>query len=187
VEVVLGGVVAALVAAGVTVLTQRWELRHRAGLLQRELEHQTRDALRQTYARLLVTQRKAREVSVRLAEAGGEKASPELAVAAVAAHAEFINAYHQLNLDSTRSMWCDARGLRDVLDDMLDLARRGQAAECRAAVKLARHARQNLERSFRMRLGYAPHQERQPLGKYDKSQEPGCRDEATDGVGPPGP
>lgn len=33
---------------------------------------------------------------------------------------------------------------------------------------MARDARQNLERSFRERLGYKAHQKRNDLGRYDK-------------------
>ncbi len=168
VQVVLGGVVAAAVSAAVTWWNQSRERRQRQQLLRQELEHQTRDALRQTYAQLLAAQRRSREASVQLATAGGVDGNGELAEAAIAAHAEFIDRYHQLNLDSSRDMWLEARGLRDILDKMLEFAQAGRAAECGSLVETARDARQNLERSFRERLGYQAHQKRRLLGKYDK-------------------
>jgi hypothetical protein len=168
VEVALGGVVAAVVAGLVTLWTQRRQRAAGRALLNRELEHQTREALRRTYAELLVAQRRSREASLRLAEAGGAAAAEPLAAEAVAAHAEFIDRYHQLNLDSSREMWLEARGLRDVLGRMLELGRAGRTAECKRVAKVARDARQNLERSFRNRLGYEGHQARRKLGKFDK-------------------
>jgi hypothetical protein len=167
-QVVLGGVVAAIVSASVTLWNQSRERRQRSELVQRDLEHQTREALRHTYAQLLVVQRKSREASVQLAAAGGAPGNGNLADPAIAAHAEFIDLYHQLNLDSSPEMWFEARGLRDILDKMLEFAQAGQADECRSLVKVARSARQNLERSFRERLGYVAHQSRRPLGEYDK-------------------
>lgn len=65
-------------------------------------------------------------------------------------------------------MWEEVRGLRDVLDHMLVSAQEGNKGECEDLAELARDARQNLERSFRDRLGYEPLQERRPLGDYDK-------------------
>jgi hypothetical protein len=156
-EVLFAGVVAAAVAALVTLWTQ-----------SRQLEHQTREAPRRTYAELLVTQRRSREASLRLAEAGGAPDHKRLTEEASAAHTEFIYRYHELNLDSSREMWLEARGLRDILDAMLELARKGCTEECRNHRKLARDARQNLERSLRKRLGYKEHQRRNSLGKYDK-------------------
>jgi len=142
------------------------ELDQREVLLQRELEHQTREALRKSYTQLLVSQRRCREACVRLAEAGGAERSPDLAAKATAAHDAFLDAYHVLNLDSTKEMWEEVRGLRDVLDHMLDDAKVGRNVD--KLGELARDARQNLERRFRERLGDLPHQERRPLGVYDK-------------------
>jgi len=172
VEVLLGGVVAAVVAALVALWTHRREARQRDELLNRELEYQTRSALRETYGALLVKQRKSREASLRLALDGGSTHSQAFDREAVAAHDEFTDVYHQLNLDSSRSMWLEARGLRAALDDMLRLAQVGDAKGCEDAADLARDARQNLERSFRERLGYDAHQVRRPLGKYDKVEPP---------------
>jgi gas vesicle protein len=143
------------------------ELDQQEAHLQRNLEHQTREALREGYTLVLVTQRRCREACLQLAEDGGAKCSPELAAEAKAAHDEFLDAYHMLNLDSTKQMWEEVRGLRHVLDDMLDYAEKGR--DVKELGELARDARQNLERMFRERLGYQPHQDRQPLGKkYDK-------------------
>jgi len=55
---------------------------------------------------------------------------------------------------------------------MLRLAQVGDAKGCEDAADLARDARQNLERSFRERLGDDAHQVRRPLGKYDKGEPP---------------
>jgi hypothetical protein len=66
-------------------------------------------------------------------------------------------------------MWRDLRGLRSVLDDMLEYAQAGAGEECDALVRTAKWARQNLERSFRLRLGNEPLQKRRNLGKYDKA------------------
>src|SRR5438874_11268879 len=128
-EVAVGGVIAAVVSAvvsaGVSLWTQARERRQRNELLQKELEHQTLETLRRTYGQLLIAQRRSRELSVRLAEAGGTPSEANLAAAATAAHSEFIDFYHQLNLDSSRDMWFEVRGLRHVLDKMLDEARAG--------------------------------------------------------------
>ena len=172
-DVAISGVVAALVAAIVSALVSLWnqarDRRQRDELLQKELEHQTREALRNTYGLLLTAQRRSRELSLRLAEAAGATTEDgNLAENAIAAHAEFIDRYHQLNLDSSRDMWLEVRGLRDVLDRMLEEARAGHTVECSKLAKTARDARQNLERSFRQRLGYEAHQQRRPLGTFDK-------------------
>jgi len=144
------------------------ELDQREALLQRELEHQTREALRSSYAQLLVSQRRCRQACLQLAGAGGAERSPQLAEDATAAHDKFMDAYHALNLDSDRDMWEEVRGLRDVLDDMLKNAEAGREVDDLA--ELARDARQNLERTFRRRLGQEPHQDRRPLGPpYNKS------------------
>jgi hypothetical protein len=169
VEALLGGLAAAAVAALVALGTSWWDRRQRDKLLSRELEHQARAALRKSYAALLVTQRRSRELSRQLAEAGGATTiNSKLAEAARAAHDEFIDSYHQLNLDSSPPMWLEVRGLRHVLDEMLEFADKGRVEDFRKSVDVARDARQNLERSFRERLGYAPLQPRRNLGRYDK-------------------
>jgi hypothetical protein len=147
---------------------QSRQLAYQAREHAQQLEHETREVLRRTYAELLVAQRRSREASLRLAEAGGGPGREELAREATAAHDEFIYRYHELNLDSTGPMWLESRGLRDVLDDMLKAAKKGDDEECQGLRELARDARQNLERSLRNRLGHEEHQERNDLGKYDK-------------------
>ncbi|WP_159040714.1 MULTISPECIES: hypothetical protein [unclassified Streptomyces] len=86
------------------------------------------------------------------------------------AHDEFIETYHRLNLDADEQMWRDVRGLRGVLKDMLDFGKQGDAERCRELALIARQARQNLERSFRVLLGHEPLAKRNPLGKYDKGE-----------------
>jgi hypothetical protein len=66
-------------------------------------------------------------------------------------------------------MWLDARGLKDVLDDMLTFGQKGDVSACQRLADVARDARQNLECRFRHRLGYEGHQLRRDLGKYSKS------------------
>jgi lactoylglutathione lyase len=171
VDIALGGVVAAVAGGLIAAWSQSRERRHKDRLLNLELEHQTREALRRRYGELLVTQRRSREASLRLAEAG-KKADKALAADAVAAHAEFVDSYHELNLDSNRPMWLEARGLRDALGRTLELAQSGHLAGCRDAAGLARDARQNLERSFRQRLGHKPHQCRRNLREFDKVERP---------------
>jgi hypothetical protein len=168
------GVVAGSVAALVTIAVQLLTQRHQRNLLSRELEHQTRTALRQTYEKLLGTQRRSRETSLRLAtRAAGVDTSAgdeSLSGAATDAHVAFIEHYHQLNLDASREMWIEARGLRHVLDDMLEAAQEGDADRANELYELARAARQNLERSFRARLGHEVLQKRKPLSApYDKA------------------
>ncbi|MBB2948304.1 hypothetical protein FB565_008087 [Actinoplanes lutulentus] len=65
-------------------------------------------------------------------------------------------------------MWREVRGLRDVLDDMLECGRRRDARGAEEMVETARDARQNLERVFRTELGYETLQDRKPLGEHDK-------------------
>jgi hypothetical protein len=166
-------VVAGGVAGIVALATQHLTQRHQTNLLTRELEHQTRAALRQTYDKLLVAQRRSREASLRFATststADPSARDEALRAEATAAHVAFIEHYHQLNLDANREMWIDARGLRNVLDDMLKAAQAGEADRAKELVKPARAARQNLERSFRARLGHDVLQERKPLpAPYDK-------------------
>jgi len=148
------------------------ELEHQSQLLTRELEYQTRAALRETYTRLLVSQRQSREASLRAAKrtVGANESVDDALGAAVEAHTSFIEHYHQLNLDVNREMWLEARGLRAVLDDMLKAAKKEDADEAALLYDLARDARQNLERSFRLRLGHEALQKRTPLGKHDEVQ-----------------
>jgi hypothetical protein len=131
-------------------------------------EYQTRAALRSTYAALLVAQRRAREAWIQLATAGGKACNQSLAASADMLHAEFIEMYHQLNLDSTETMWKDAQSLREVLEDLREDALLGDRNKCNDLGETARLARQNLEGSFRARLGYEPHQTKNDLGKYNK-------------------
>jgi hypothetical protein len=133
---------------------------HEEEIQERQLEFQTRAALRDCYAQLLVAQRSSREASVELARAG-RSGKREQEKAAVQAHGEFIDRYHRLNLDADRAMWEDARALRRVLDELLKAGQQGDMAECELLVESARKARQNLERSFRLRLGHDPLQDRQ--------------------------
>jgi hypothetical protein len=48
---------------------------------------------------------------------------------------------------------------------MLEDAQQGNATACQARKKIARKARQNPERSFRMRLEYKPLQKREGRGR----------------------
>jgi len=148
------------------------EAQHEKQLQAHQLEYQTRAALRETYADFLVAQRRSREASVKLAKAG--TASPDrqrLEEEAVLAHADFINLYHRLNLDADRPMWKDARSLRKVLDDMLKEGKQGNDTACEALAEVARKARQNLERSFRIRLEHKPLQKRKDVGTYDRRED----------------
>jgi hypothetical protein len=133
---------------------------HEDEVQARQLEYQTRAALRDCYAQLLVAQRKSREASVELGRAGGS-GNTDQEKAAVQAHGEFIDRYHRLSLDADRAMWEDARALRRVLDELLKAGQKGDTAECERLVESARKARQNLERSFRLRLEHDPLQNRQ--------------------------
>jgi hypothetical protein len=128
----------------------------------------TRAALRELYAQLLAAQRESREASLKLARRGGESVSNSLNDEAVLSLSRFLALYHRLNLDASRAMWADVRGLRHVLEEMLTTAQAGQVVECEALADIARDARQNLQRSFRRRLGHWPLQHRRDLGAYDK-------------------
>jgi hypothetical protein len=106
-ETLLVGVVnvaltALLVGGLATLLVKNYEARaadqrrradqeHEAGLQARQLEHQTREALRETYKQLLVAQRRSREASLDLALAGGITKNAVLAKEANAARSEFID------------------------------------------------------------------------------------------------
>jgi hypothetical protein len=149
---------------------QTQELEHQRSLQTQELEHQTRAALRQTYDKLLVAQRRSRETSRRAATTVQSKdgSADEALRAAEDAHTAFIEHYHQLNLDANGDMWVEARRLRRVLDAMLKAAKAGDVKKAAELHGRARDARQNLERSFRLRLGHEALQSRQSLGEFDK-------------------
>lgn len=144
--------------------------RHEEELQERLLEHQAREALRKTYSQLLRSQRRSRELSLELSLAGGASANPDLAAKAKEAHSEFIGDYHALNLDVSLEMWKEARDLRDVLSQMLVASQEGDRVGCENLAKDARSARQNLERSFRIRLGYAPLRETRKRLEYSKNR-----------------
>ena len=133
----------------------------------REHEFQSRSALRESYARLLVAQRRSRQASIALSRAEDNTRDARKETAR-RAHDAFIDEYHRLALDADRSMWFELRALRNVLDDMLKYAEPGAVQECELLRNTAKLARQNLERSLRQRLGHLPLQDRKPLGKYDK-------------------
>jgi hypothetical protein len=119
-------------AALVTIRQDRADLRRELALKQserqqdREHEFQTRSALRETYSRLLVAQRRSRQASIALSVAENRARDADR-VAARQAHDDFIDEYHRLALDADESMWRELRGLRDVLDDMLACAQSGDA------------------------------------------------------------
>ncbi|MEU6882918.1 hypothetical protein [Streptomyces sp. NPDC046712] len=178
---------AILVGGFAALLVKRFEVRASKDLKKRDLEHQNRTALRETYAQLLVAQRRSREASVQLAEfrkpwrrrlrrrlpaIARSTADVDLEEKVQLTHDEFIETYHRLNLDADEQMWRDVRALREVLDHMRDLGKKGEAKQCRALRKTdARNARQNLERSFRVLLDHDPLQDRKPInGKYDKGE-----------------
>jgi hypothetical protein len=173
-DAVLAGLVAGIVAFVSRLVTQHWSQQHQEQLQNKELEHQTRAALRETYDRLLVAQRRSRTASMELAHADGASDSEarRLDDEAAAAHAAFIEQYHLLNLDATPEVWIEARGLRHVLDNLVKAGRARRVDEAERLEKLARRARQNLERSLRSRLGQDVLQLRNPLGEpYDKIAE----------------
>jgi hypothetical protein len=134
---------------------QQQQLEYQTRAQEQQLEYQTRAALRETYAQFLVAQRRAREASRRLAKAkvSGGSAREDLQADAVSSHDGFIDLCHRLNLDASRGMWKDARGLRAVLDKMLEKAKCGNTEECEELAKIARTARQNLEGSVRLPRG----------------------------------
>jgi hypothetical protein len=168
---------AILVGGVAAFVIKRYEVRASNNVKKQDLRHQTQTSLRETYARLLVAQRRSREASLQLAKRAAadtrRPADEDLEEKAQLAHDEFIEAYHRLNLDADEQMWLDVRGLRDVLDDMLRFGRQGGAdgaAQCSQLAEIAKEARQNLERSFRLLLDHKPLQKRNPLGKYDKGE-----------------
>ena len=144
---------------------------HDERLQFREFEHQTRAALRETYAQFLIAQRRSREAFLTLAKSGSAREKECMSKQALKVYDEFIDLYHRLNLDATREMWIDSRRLRKILEDMLEYAQQGNAQECERLKELARHARQNLENTFRSRLRYEPFDPLQPhknLGIYEQ-------------------
>lgn len=136
---------------------------------EREEEFQTRAALRAAYALLLVAQRRSREAFVLLAKSASDDIKVD--AAATQAYALFIDEYHRLALDASDDMWRELRRLRRILGAMKSSAQKRDAASCDELFELARDARQNLEGSFRKRLGYSPLVERNDLGKYDRLKD----------------
>jgi hypothetical protein len=128
-----------------------------------EHEFQSRQALRETYARLLVMQRQSRQASLALSKAEGS-ARVEAETAAVDSHNAFLDEYHRLALDADPDMWEQLRTLRQALDAMLLWAREGDTARCEQLYKSARAARQNLEGRFRKRLKYGELQQPKDVG-----------------------
>jgi hypothetical protein len=147
-------------------LSEEHDQRQRA----HEHEFQSRQALRESYARLLVVQRRSRQASLALSRAQGEP-RVEAAARAEVAHDEFIDEYHRLALDADRNMWRQLRQLRKALDAMLLWAREGDRERCEQLAKSARSARQNLEHCFRERLGYRALQGPKDVG--DLTRPPG--------------
>lgn len=137
-------------------------------------EFQERAALRDAYAQLLVAQRRSRQTSLALAAASDETRAT-LRQAAREAHDQFIDEYHRLALDADRSMWLDLRELRKALDDMLTTAEEGDLQACTRLVGTARARRQNLERSFRVRLGHEPLQDRKQTRDWHKTSPAAIR------------
>jgi hypothetical protein len=137
---------------------------------QQESEHefQTRKALRETYARLLIAQRQSRQASIALSSAKDQERDKAL-VAAGQAHDRFIDEYHNLALDADRPVWLELRALRHVLDEMLKDAEARDSEGCKSRVQMARAARQNLERTLRQRPGHKALQSRKDLGQYDET------------------
>jgi hypothetical protein len=147
---------------------QLFDQQHDERQQQSEHEFQTRKALREAYARLLIAQRQSRQASIALS-ATKDPERDEALIAARRAHDHFIDEYHNLALDADRPVWLELRALRHVLDDMLEDAEAGDAEGCNSRVQIARAARQNLERTLRQRLGHKALQSRKDLGQYDKT------------------
>lgn len=137
---------------------------------KQEFEFETRKALRESYTRLLIAQRRSREDSLALSTACDDARNSAL-IKAKQAHSDFIDEYHTLALDADPAMWLELRALRHVLDVMLEKAEAGVAEDCIPLTRKARDARQNLERMLRIRLGYEPLQERNDLKEYDKKDK----------------
>jgi hypothetical protein len=149
--VAAGGLAGVLIGGFVSFLLQRGNL-----------EYQTRASLRAIYTHVLITQRRSREASLALARAGG-RAESGLLEAAEQAHAEFMDSYHELNLDSNEAMWRAARTLLGVLTEMLNQAKAGEVAACLDLADVARNARRNLEGSFRRRFRHQSLQPHKPI------------------------
>jgi hypothetical protein len=119
-------------------------------------EYQTRAALRESYARLLVVQRQSRESSMKLAEGSSEEDLEEQRRTADRAYSEFVNEYHRLALDADKQMWANLRMLEDTLKEMLAKAETGDAIRCEQLKTEAAKHRRALEDSFRRRLDHKP-------------------------------
>lgn len=133
---------------------------------QHALEFQARAALRDSYGRLLVAQRRARQAALALSTADSTTRTVA-EQAALKAHDGFIDEYHRLALDADKAMWDNLRDLRKALDSLLLWAREGDPETCRRRLTGARAARQNLERSFREKLGYQALQDHKEVGSLD--------------------
>lgn len=170
--------------AGISADQRKLTEEHDARQKAIDQEFQTRSTLRDSYASLLVVQRASREASRRLASSSGEERARALK-SAKSAHTSFIDQYHRLALDADEPMWLDMRSLRHILDDMLKYANLGNVANCERLAELAKHARQNLEQSFRTRLGHKPLQDRKDVGGYFKTRQQVARDELEQAVREP--
>jgi hypothetical protein len=140
------------------------EVLHAERMQEQQHEHQTRAELRRVYTELLVKQRRSREASRRLAAA--RQPRTRALAEAEAAYADFIDAYHGLNLDASRVMSRDARVLQKTLSDLYRFAKEGPAGPVQQLADDAKAARQNLEGSFRTRLGYEALHDRNTLTDY---------------------
>ncbi len=136
----------------------------REALQNRDLEHQTRTVLRESYTDLLRAQRDLREKCLMLAA----RPDDDLARSTHDAMAEFIIAYHRINLDAPEELWKDLRVLRGVLEEMEKAAAAGDVRRCDNLSADARRARQNVERQFRHRLGHRPFRDWKTLKSYEK-------------------
>jgi hypothetical protein len=123
-----------------------------------QLAYQTRSALRESYVRLLVVQRRSRELSIRRSDFPAnavDAATREATTAAIDAYDDFVNEYHRLALDADAEMWPHLRRLEATLKEMLAKAQEGDARTCRSLGREAAHARRQLEDTFRVHLGHA--------------------------------
>ena len=161
---IIGALATAVLVSGFAALVlERYRQRNEA-----------RASLREIYTELLQTQRRSREASLALARAGGEKSNPQLAEIAVARRAEFLELYHGLNLDASRPLWEEVRRLRAILSCLLVKAKEADGSESERLAKLARKARQNVQREFRRSLGHRPLQKRKPLEEFDAKRRKLC-------------
>jgi hypothetical protein len=160
-------VIGAFATALFVVIGGQWAV----GSIQRQAEART--ALRETFARLLVAQRRSRQASLTMAYSGSASRVQKeaLAKAALSAHDNFIDEYHRLNLDVSRELWKDVRTLRGVLDDMLFYACQFKQEDCASLREDAKDARQNLEFSFRRQLRTAQLQTRREVKRTKEMPE----------------